>query len=275
MCARRGGATLGCLLGYSALKFGELTPQHGEQQRLKPWRPLQKFQAIHLPPGLTSPGREVEKTLAGALESPISDISTQATLLCPAPGLHRPHVPRGFCPVVLPGTTRDAEILRTQQPYRSQSAGGGVGSLGRLQQVRAGRQVFQPRRRLRGRGAELRRSPPPGPEFAKEPGRNARNGRWNETRAAGEGAEGVALPPSPRGGDPAGEGPGCAAGRSPGDLGQAEPRGPGAGTGPGTARGTRGSLGASAARAYSPRLWSTDFRLSSSSPHPPVALSES
>lgn len=116
MCARRGGATLGCLLGYSALKFGELTPQHGEQQRLKPWRPLQKFQAIHLPPGLTSPGREVEKTLAGALESPISDISTQATLLCPAPGLHRPHVPRGFCPVVLPGTTRDAELSNLTGP---------------------------------------------------------------------------------------------------------------------------------------------------------------
>lgn len=58
-------------------------------------------------------------------------------------------------PLVLPWTTRDADIVRTWQPYRSQGAGGREGALGRLQEVRAGRQVFQQQRRLQGpeRGA--------------------------------------------------------------------------------------------------------------------------
>lgn len=115
-----------------------------------------------------------------------------------------------------------------------------MGAIGRLQQVRPGRQVFQPRRRLRGRSAELRRSPPPGPEFAEEPGRNARNGRWNETRAAGEGAEGVALPPARRGGDQAGE-RGWAARRRGGARGRSPAiAGPGAAETPGGHPGAAG-----------------------------------
>lgn len=110
---------------------------------------LQKVQATHFPPGLASPGQKVEK-------GSVSDI----LILQPGdPALPSPWaLPPARAPLVLlcfPGPRGDAEIVRSWQSYRSQGAGGRVGALGRLQQVRTERQVFQQQRRLQGpeRGA--------------------------------------------------------------------------------------------------------------------------